>query len=78
MKRFFFDFEDGDELLRDEEGQLLRSRDQVRNVVGRMMPSIALDEALDRDDVKIGIKVRDETGKTVFLARLEFHVSWVS
>ena len=77
MNRYFFDLDNGDGLLRDEQGTELQSREFVSREIARILLDVARDEIPVADRSVISLVVRDEAGATVSFASLTFNNEWV-
>jgi hypothetical protein len=77
MSRYFFDLHNGDGPTLDEEGQDLASRESIAMEVARILGDIARDEMPETRNGTIALTVRDETGRTVTIARLTFSNEWI-
>lgn len=60
MSRFFFDFKDGSDLMRDDVGLELAGVAEAQAEAIRALPGIVRDEVADGDDRDFEIDVRDE------------------
>lgn len=76
MKRYYFDLQNGDGAIADDNGQLFESREQARAEAIRILQDVAQDEMPDCDFVKITVKVRDEIGAQMFEASLVLTSGW--
>ncbi|MDF3217531.1 hypothetical protein EN962_05530 [Mesorhizobium sp. M7A.F.Ca.CA.001.09.2.1] len=76
MKRYYFDLQNGDGAVPDDDGQLFESREQARAEAIRILQDVAQDEMPDCDFVKITVKVRDEIGGQMFEASLVLTSGW--
>ena len=76
MPRFFFDVSDGDTFVRDEVGLELRDLDQVRTEAIDALPDIAREALPDGDETLFAVEARDEGGRVVFRATLNFKAEW--
>jgi hypothetical protein len=77
MSRYFFDLHNGDGPTLDEEGQEMTSRASVAMEVARILGDIARDEMPDTQNGTIALTVRDESGRTITIARLTFSNEWI-
>ncbi|PYE29302.1 hypothetical protein C8J38_101443 [Rhizobium sp. PP-WC-2G-219] len=77
MSRYFFDLHNGDGPVLDEEGQEMASRKSVAMEVARILGDIARDEMPETCNGTIALTVRDDTGRTITVARLTFSNEWV-
>ena len=65
MRRYFFDFRDGESVVTDEEGLELLTLDTVQEEAARALGQMARDElplASNRQTRYMAIEVRDEDG----------------
>ena len=76
MPRYYFDVQDGDHFVRDEEGIDCGSRAAVRDAAIGALPGMASDVLPDGDAHDIEVLVRDETGCCVFKASLSLKSGW--
>lgn len=74
--RYFFDVNDGDGELRDELGYEC-TRDELRVHAVAVLPDIARDRLPDGDRRMMRVRVRDEDGRYLFEASLEFEARWL-
>ena len=73
MSRFFFDVYDDQLTQVDDTGQDLCTMEQVRKEAQRLLPEIAYHEIpMDGDHRSFLVLVRDEVGKTVYTAALNY------
>ncbi len=72
MARYYFDVTNGDGLERDDEGQELRSLDDVQREAGKILSDIAKDEIPVSRSVSIKVVVRTGDGATVHAGELSF------
>ncbi|MDQ0321600.1 hypothetical protein QO002_003738 [Pararhizobium capsulatum DSM 1112] len=77
MSRYFFELHNGDGMTRDHEGMELPSRDNILSEVSRIMLDIARDELPDRESGAVSVIVRDETGRAISIANLNFSSHWL-
>ncbi|TCM56217.1 hypothetical protein C8J36_103592 [Rhizobium sp. PP-F2F-G48] len=77
MSRYFFDLHNGDGPVLDDEGQELATRESVAMEVGRILGDIARDEMPETRNGTIALTVRDDTGRTITVARLTFSNEWI-
>jgi hypothetical protein len=65
MKRFYFDIREGDEIIPDEEGLELSTKEKVQEEAARSLADMARDAIRARGDGvphEIAIEVRDDSG----------------
>lgn len=74
--RYFFDIDDGYESMRDEIGYEC-AREEVREQAIAVLPDIARDHLPNGDHQSMTVRVRDEAGRYLFEASLEFKARWV-
>ncbi len=77
MPRFFFDIDDGEHRFQDDEGFELTDDQEARNKAISVLPDIAREVLPDGDRRAFVSKVRDETGRTIFMATLSFVAKWL-
>ncbi|WP_438750863.1 DUF6894 family protein [Pararhizobium sp. O133] len=77
MGRYFFDLQNGDGPVRDNDGMELDSRAGVAREISRILLDIAQDEIPERMRGAISIVVRDDNGKAVSVANLTFSNLWL-
>lgn len=77
MPRYYFDLYNGDDLVADEEGQVMETRERVRDEAVRILPEIARDEMPDGDCLSIAVRVKDETGRYIFEVSLSMKAGWL-
>ena len=73
MTRFYFDLEDGNGLVRDEEGTDLPGYDDARYEAVAMLPQIAKDRMPDGEELRFVVTVRQAGQASVYRATLSFH-----
>lgn len=77
MPRFFFDIDDGEHRFQDDEGVELTDEQEARTKAISVLPDIAR-EILPDDDRRVFVaKVRDATGRTIFMSTLSFVAKWL-
>lgn len=74
--RFYFDVDDGNRLLHDDEGSEICSMRQMREAAMRMLPEIA-GPPNDTDYQMVSVKVRDGAGRYVLVAAMNLCTSWL-
>jgi hypothetical protein len=75
--RYFFDIDDGKESTRDEIGYDC-TRDELRRHAVAVLPDLAKDQlVVNGHHRRMTVRVRDEAGKYVFQASLEFQSRWL-
>ena len=73
MPRFFFDFSDGNGFDQDDTGVELAHVEEAHKQVVSTLPEVARGLLVDGGDhLEIAIRVRDEAGRQVLLAKLTF------
>ena len=77
MPLFYFDINDGDCLIRDDEGTDLVDSRAARNEAIGVLPSIAKDELPDGDRRDFVSEVRDASGRVIFRATLSLTTEWL-
>lgn len=78
MARYYFDIINGSGLMRDDEGKDLPHSDAVREEVARIAFGFGQDEAPTQAAVAVTVNVRDDVGKKVYLANLNFTSNWTA
>lgn len=68
MPRYYFDFDDGRSLMRDETGTDFASATETKLEAARMLPSIASHEMRSEGTSRFLLTVGDEAGLDVFTA----------
>lgn len=76
MPRFFFDTDDGDRTIRDEEGQDLNDAETARRVALDVLPDMARDKLPDGDERTFVASLRDERGTVLYVATLSLRGEW--
>ena len=76
MPRFYFDVSEGESFTRDEIGLDLPDLDQVRAEAINALPEIAREALPDGDETSFAVEARDESGRVVFKATLNFKAEW--
>ena len=74
MPRYYFDIRDGEHVQKDNEGTVLPGLANARVQAVRMLPDLAEDEMLDRDQREVAIEVKDENGRPLLTVRLSLAV----
>ena len=77
MPRFFFDIDDGEHRLQDDDGVELADDQEARMKAISVLPDIAREVLPDGDRRIFVSKVRDATGRTIFMATLSFVAKWL-
>jgi hypothetical protein len=75
--RYFFDIDDGRDTTRDEIGYEC-SREELRRQAIAALPGLARDRLPNGDRHSFVVRVRDEGGRYVFQASLEFEARWLT
>lgn len=70
MSRYYFDTIDGGGLIRDKEGHLFGSREEMRRAAIRVLPDMARDELPESRSQIFIVRVRDDQNCHVFHASL--------
>jgi len=78
MSRFFFDFRDGTDLTRDDEGLELAGVAEARAEAIRALPGIVRDEVPDGDSRDFEIDVRDDREHLLLTVSLRLRVRRVA
>ena len=77
MRRYFFDFRDGDDVIPDEEGVLILNLDKVQEEAARALADLVRDELRSKfakGPTRLAVEVRDEDG-LVMQAKLVFELT---
>jgi uncharacterized protein DUF6894 len=74
MPRYYFDFTDGGEGLRDSEGTVLADLEHARAEALEALAQIAKDELPDGDRREFKIAIRSEVGQLLLTASLFLRV----
>jgi hypothetical protein len=69
-QRYYFDTDDGERLVRDDEGLVLGSLEEAKKEAVTALPHMARDGLPDGDYREFVVEVRDEAGRKVWTARL--------
>ncbi|MBO0905615.1 DUF6894 family protein [Jiella sonneratiae] len=77
MPRYFFDVEDANEFIRDEDGHICESDAQVRKAAIEALPGMIGMRIPDGDTHKTTVKVRDEAGAYIYSASLTLEAGWI-
>jgi hypothetical protein len=78
MARYYFDVINSQGPMADDEGEELRSHDDVRAKAWQMARDLANDEMPDQNSTRVAVNVRDETDFIVFSAELSYSTGWRS
>ena len=78
MPRYFFDTFNGRDLMRDDMGLELDDLERVRIEAIDALPDLARNELPDGDEHIFAVQVRDEQGRVVYSATLDFKGKWSS
>ena len=76
MPRYFFDTDDGDQSLRDEDGLDLPHVEAAREAALDVLPDMARDKMPDGDRRTFVASVRDDRGIVVYIATLSLKGEW--
>ena len=76
MPRYFIDTNDGDSLVRDEDGFTTDDIETARILAIDALPDMARDKLPDGDARSFTVSVRDEVGGVVYSAELVFRGRW--
>ena len=77
VPRYYFDTDDGDGLVADEDGQDVASAEELRFLALDALPDIVREVMPDGDETTFSIKVRDASGEYLFEATLALKSSWL-
>lgn len=77
MNRYFFDLQNGDGPVRDNDGQELGSQAEITREVGRILLDMARDEIPECRRGAVSVVVRDNSGRAVSVANLTFSNLWL-
>lgn len=76
MPRYFFDFADDRQCMRDDEGTECQTAGDARSAAVRTLTAMAKDEPLTGDLLDYMVSVRDEVGHVVYRATLSLAGEW--
>jgi hypothetical protein len=76
MPMFYFDINDGNGNVHDDEGCELKNRSEARTGAMEVLASVARDIESDSDDRAFTASVRDDTDKIIFEAKLSLVGHW--
>jgi hypothetical protein len=74
MSRYYFDVQDNETLIRDDEGLDLPGIKAAEDEAAKTLPNIARDHIPDGDHQEFAITVRDDAGHSLVRVRLAFDV----
>jgi hypothetical protein len=74
MYRYFFDTDDGDDFVTDDEGQVLKDLASARTEALEALASIAKDALPKGNRNAMMVSVRDEAGEVLFKATLSLTI----
>jgi hypothetical protein len=77
MPRYYFDVDDGTDLILDQQGIECGSLDEMRYEAVDALPDLARAELPDGDNRTMTVKVRDAAGKYLLEASLTVSVRWL-
>jgi hypothetical protein len=77
MAKYFFDINDGENRHCDADGLELADREAARREAISTLPDVAREELPDGNERTFVCLVRDESGNTIFEARLSLHAEWL-
>jgi len=77
MPRYFFDTMDDGLLTADTTGVVLPDRETARREAIRSLPYMAMDSLPDGSSREFSVEVRDEAGRSLFIAELSFRSRWL-
>ena len=78
MPRYFFDTDDGERSLRDEEGSEFPSARDAHDAAVRLLPDIARDALRDGKGTRFAATVRDERGQPIVRVTLSLRTEWLA
>ncbi|WP_181706482.1 DUF6894 family protein [Chthonobacter rhizosphaerae] len=70
--RYFFDIDDGDGAVTDDEGVHFRTLEEAQAIGAKTLASLALEALPNGGHRRLSLDVRDESGRVVYRAFLEF------
>lgn len=78
MRRYYFDVDDGETFLRDEEGVESSSLDEVHDEAVALLPEIAR-RVLPLDETReFFVRVRNDADRVIFKATITFEARWLN
>ena len=77
MPRYYFDTDDGDTHIHDDEGMDLPSNEDARQAALAALPDIAKDKLPDGDRRDFIIDMRDQHHRLIYTATLSLVGRWV-
>ena len=78
MPRFFFDTQDGDDFISDDDGIEFENVQEARDQAVICLPDMAKDRMPDGEVRDFVVTVRNERGRPVYEARLGLRGTWFS
>ncbi len=78
MHRYFFDIDDDDRLVRDDEGLMLTSDEAARKQALAALPGITGEHLPDGDRRTFVVAIRNEAGEVIYRATLSLKGEWVT
>lgn len=76
MPRYFFDTDNGDLLVQDDEGIELPDAEAARTIGIAALPDMLRDRLPDSDRRTFAVQVRDECGTILYSASLDMVGEW--
>ncbi len=77
MPRYFFDTDDDDQLVHDEDGIMLADDETARRYALDALPGMASEQMPNGDRREFFAAVRDEAGDVIYRATLSLKGEWV-
>ncbi len=77
MAHFYFDFDDGEDQAVDNVGLTYLSPLLARQAAMSALPDFARDALPTDDDRTLTVTVRNESGASIFAARLKLEARWI-
>lgn len=77
MTSFYFDIDDGDQLIRDDVGTECVSVEQVRSLASKTLAEIAKECLPDNNARRFSVSVRDQASQVVYKTYLHFEAKWL-
>lgn len=76
MPHYYFDTDDGSHLCEDDSGLEFPDEQAARRAAVSALPDMARDRIPNGDERTFSVRVRDETGNTIYSASLAMKGQW--